>query len=636
MVRAGVCAQVGDSKRALKDLGRAAELGLKAEAHLGMADVLFSLHSDIDGAINHCLEALTADPMAWEACWNLAEFYRMKGGVVRAQRYQEEGLRLRQFASGELPTWERRVRERPRPAVSESDIRVRGPARMFKTCRCRSGDLEVEVEVAPVLSYSLVHCQQPVVPVLVVRNTGSAKSGPTDVRVSMPGSVRPARVHIPPLVPGAEHRVLDVPCGPNPDLLYSLPETRQVQVTVAVAGGEPEAVQIKLLAHDEWSLVQEHWGTLAAFVLPNHPLVRKVVLAAKRRLSVLTNGNYDSFYPLLQSADPGRIAAAAQAIYDCLRLDWKLHYTHEPPCFEAGSQKIRLPHDVLAEPDPGGGEGTCVDLTLLLAGCLEAVGALPAVVMTESAPGCWHTLLAGGVAVGPGDSMVMRERAALSGRLLLESMGIAQSESLPAPVRKKVALDFASAQREAWDTLARSELVFVLAVAAARREGITPLPFAGEPGQSAVVAEAIRQATKTARALVTGYVGTTHLFIGLLEADPGIAQVLRDAGIAPEAARHELLTTLGRLPVNPVEHPPSWTKNGQKTLAFASVLARHAGANEIRSEHILASLTESESRVFSRALEKMGSNREALRRAVRNRWGDLAASRLLDSISSLF
>ena len=55
-----------------------------------------------------------------------------------------------------------------------------------------------------------------------------------------------------------------------------------------------------------------------------------------------------------------------QALWWAIISEFNLAYINPPPTFTAKSQRLRTPSDVLA-----GRRGTCIDLTLLLAACLQ-------------------------------------------------------------------------------------------------------------------------------------------------------------------------------------------------------------------------------------------------------------------------
>jgi hypothetical protein len=76
-----------------------------------------------------------------------------------------------------------------------------------------------------------------------------------------------------------------------------------------------------------------------------------------------------------------------RAIWSALLLDFPLAYVNPPPTFTAQSQRVRTPSDTLS-----GRRGTCVDLALLLAACLEYVDIYPSIVLLSghAFPAYWR------------------------------------------------------------------------------------------------------------------------------------------------------------------------------------------------------------------------------------------------------
>ena len=88
-----------------------------------------------------------------------------------------------------------------------------------------------------------------------------------------------------------------------------------------------------------------------------------------------------------QTQDPNRVRAQVAAIYEALRSE-SLIYSTVPASFETSGQRIRLVDNVLTSK-----LGTCIDLTLLYASCLEANGIHPLLVLLKGhiLVGAWLT-----------------------------------------------------------------------------------------------------------------------------------------------------------------------------------------------------------------------------------------------------
>lgn len=120
---------------------------------------------------------------------------------------------------------------------------------------------------------------------------------------------------------------------------------------------------------------------LSAFVTPNHPLIKETAIGSSKWLQEWTgNPSFDAY----QSQDPNRVKQMVAAIYAAIQLK-NIVYSEPPTSFGLG-QRIRLVDDILEYH-----VGTCMDLTLYFASCLESIGLHPLLILHEGHIycGCW-------------------------------------------------------------------------------------------------------------------------------------------------------------------------------------------------------------------------------------------------------
>ncbi len=135
-----------------------------------------------------------------------------------------------------------------------------------------------------------------------------------------------------------------------------------------------ETVGITVLAFDQWHGYQLLPELLAAFVTPNHPALNTV----KARIATfLEEWTRDPSLDGYQSKDPNRVMQYAAALYKALQ-ELNIVYVMPPASFEHTGQRIRLCDEVLSQK-----MGTCLDLSLLYASCLEAIGLHPLLVLEK-------------------------------------------------------------------------------------------------------------------------------------------------------------------------------------------------------------------------------------------------------------
>ncbi|MBX7206925.1 MAG: hypothetical protein K1X78_01330 [Verrucomicrobiaceae bacterium] len=155
-------------------------------------------------------------------------------------------------------------------------------------------------------------------------------------------------------------------------LVRSLRESMRTTVTSRVSIlGSPWHIQthaVTLLAIDEWrdDGVCHVW--LPSFVLPRDPAVGELVSLARRSLCIAAddfNAGFDGY----QRGERRWVDMQVQALWATIIDQWDLAYINPPPSFSDRSQRLRFPSTIRKDR-----AGTCIDLALLLAACLEYIG----------------------------------------------------------------------------------------------------------------------------------------------------------------------------------------------------------------------------------------------------------------------
>lgn len=151
--------------------------------------------------------------------------------------------------------------------------------------------------------------------------------------------------------------------------------------------------RIALLPADQWrdDDVDRIW--LPSFVLPRDPAVARVIDRAQRYLMTLRDdptAGFDGYQSYDEEGDDPAacIDQQVQAIWSAIVHDFRLSYINPPPAYSVASQRIRTPTEILAS-----ARGTCLDLTLLLAACLEFVEIYPVIFLLSghAFPGYWRS-----------------------------------------------------------------------------------------------------------------------------------------------------------------------------------------------------------------------------------------------------
>ena len=135
-----------------------------------------------------------------------------------------------------------------------------------------------------------------------------------------------------------------------------------------------EVYPIDILAYEQWNGVGILPEMLAAFITPNHPEIAKIVIRASEILQKWTGKpSFDEY----QSLNPDRVKKQMAAIYEAI-AEMNLVYCTVPASFEESGQRVRMCDTIFSQR-----MANCLDISLLYASCLEAVGIHPIIIVIK-------------------------------------------------------------------------------------------------------------------------------------------------------------------------------------------------------------------------------------------------------------
>ncbi|TLF93668.1 DUF3320 domain-containing protein [Nocardia cyriacigeorgica] len=334
--------------------------------------------------------------------------------------------------------------------------------------------LTVQVLTQPAINYALVHNKVPVIAGVRVVNETGAPAVDVTVTVRLHGNgaeLAPAwtRTHDGDLANDSDVFWDDfAQFAPDTAYLKALDESHPATISVEIARMWAQnihfTVPIKVLAHNEWFNAPIFYDLLASFVQPNTSAVQSVLDGAAELLRSRTGDASISGYQGGQE----RAAWIAAAIYETLRTK-QIRYITPPASFENTGQKIRTTAQVLDQRF-----GTCIDLSVTYAACLEAAGLRPLLWLLDD-----HAFA----------GFLSRELTLPHPSLTEPNAMINLVESGDAVPVEAVYYDSSPAASfpEAIERARRhfstpGKLAGVIGVAAARKSGVLPLPSADDAG----------------------------------------------------------------------------------------------------------------------------------------------------------
>ncbi len=236
--------------------------------------------------------------------------------------------------------------------------------------------LEISVERAPFECYVLDKIGLPIISTITIKNASEDVIKSLYLKItSDSGTVEPYELHLEALDPDEEIafepplRLADAMLI-NANEIYE--ETVRIQISHEEANIFSESFDIDIYPFDQWAAFAPQ--TIACFVTPNHPAIASILVRAS---DILNDWTQNSALDAYQSGDPERARKIAGAIFHAIR-EQAIVYAEPPASFAHIGQRVRFAGDVLTQHI-----GTCIDLSVLYASCLEQAGLNPFIVFIQ-------------------------------------------------------------------------------------------------------------------------------------------------------------------------------------------------------------------------------------------------------------
>jgi len=328
-------------------------------------------------------------------------------------------------------------------------------------------------------SYARMQNGIPAVRSVTLRTTGEEPRNDIRLTVSFdPAFCEPFETLVTEL-PSRGKTILDnIKILPSAAFLANLTEKIEGTMTVSCGADGAETAReqypVTLLPYDFWEGVNNAPELLAAFVLPNHPAIRPVLQRASEKIQHWTgNPALDGY----QQADANRAKLQMAALYEALG-EQAITYANPPASFAEQGQRVRMPEDIFS-----GRLATCLDAALLYAGCLEAVGLRPLVVIHDghAYAGAWLVGKSSPYPVNDDPALLRKSGAdGINEILLVETTGFLKGNGY--------SFDAAAADA-AGKIAAPDDFLLFVDVCAARNLGILPIPLRIHTPQGYVIDE---------------------------------------------------------------------------------------------------------------------------------------------------
>jgi len=264
-------------------------------------------------------------------------------------------------------------------------------------------DLAVNVQEIEKLNYSMLHNNRPLLRTFTIAKRrdeiGLVEGIEVTVELYVGRDSYPFRlqVDIPATLPSidiADRVRVSLTSTLNRAIRESVRTSVRIQVVYDGTTLFHDTRRVTLLPVDEWEDSDANRKWLPSFVLPRDPAVALVIDRSQRYLQALKDdptAGFDGYQSVIEldakrgKYDCGGVDLQVRAIWSALLYETPLSYINPPPTFTDSSQRLRSPSEVI-----DGRRGTCIDLALLVASCLEYVEIFPTLVLlTDHAFPCY-------------------------------------------------------------------------------------------------------------------------------------------------------------------------------------------------------------------------------------------------------
>ena len=243
----------------------------------------------------------------------------------------------------------------------------------------RADKIKIEAEIVPVINYALQQNRINVIRNVKIINDSDIRIENVDLRIVSDSEIcMPFEQHIEYIPENKSVELKNIKLTLNGAVLAAMTEKTSCVLSFSLLNnGEIIAtkdIEAVILAFDEWHGLGMYPELLTAFVTPNNPEISKIIIRATEILNEWTNDPSMNAY---QTQDPNRVINQAAAVWASIK-EQNIVYAVHPASFEEQGQRVRLCDTVVREK-----LGTCLDLTLLYASCLEAIGLHPLLILTQ-------------------------------------------------------------------------------------------------------------------------------------------------------------------------------------------------------------------------------------------------------------
>ena len=243
----------------------------------------------------------------------------------------------------------------------------------------RLDKIKVQCDYLPLINFAIQQNGASIIHQLSIENTTPAPLKDIQVQITTEptfGNAAPMAVEQIPANDSIRLSSFNLTLSANyfTQLTERLSGNLKIEITSEAESVFCQTYPIDILAYDQWGGLNVLPEMLAAFITPNHTAIVPII---KRAASILGQWTDNPSLDEYQSRTPDRVRKQMAAIYTAI-TEQQIIYSTIPASFEEYGQRVRLADSVMAQK-----LGTCLDMALLYASCLEAIGLNALIIITQ-------------------------------------------------------------------------------------------------------------------------------------------------------------------------------------------------------------------------------------------------------------
>jgi len=239
--------------------------------------------------------------------------------------------------------------------------------------------VEIDFGYSSVINFAMQQNHVPILRKVILRNITDFELNNCKLTISVsPVLAESLQRHIDIIPPNSSIEINDFQVNISPQYLSEITERICGEISISFFSNEEEIASkkypIDILPFDQWGGISVLPEILSAFVTPNYPTINTIIHKASQFLEKWTGSPSLDEY---QTRNSDRVKNQMAAIYEAI-AEQNIVYCTPPANYEESGQRIRMYDTIMNHK-----LGTCIDMALLYASCLEAVGINPIVVITK-------------------------------------------------------------------------------------------------------------------------------------------------------------------------------------------------------------------------------------------------------------